>query len=433
MATEPTTPLPSAGTPSAGTHAVGISHQRRRPVLDIPAEIIRQIWRDGPVSRVDLARGLKVSPATTGDYTDRLIQAGVLKISEDGDSVYKGRGRKPLVFDLNPDCGTIIALDLEGPRLKVARLDFVLTIEEEAVFEVLPHISRDALHALVIKAVKSVFPEDGRALLGIGLSCPGEIDYGAGTFIAEPIFAHLGETDLCTVLRERFQVPVHLENDMCALTLGEEMVGLGRGADYFMCLSARADWVGAAVFLNGELAAGAQRGLRIGEWYLPVPGDRVPPDFREEKDGDAIRCRLERLATRGGLLAIANHNRARSKQAELATFEDLLTAINRRERQSLRAVEILAETLGRVLARIDDVLHFDRIVLNGLFLELGPQFIEELRHGFRRFQMVRDEDDAMGRIVPSSLLERAGLIGAGGLALKNWTPTTKQATEARDE
>ena len=102
--------------------------QRRRPILDLPSQILDRIRVDGPLSRVELARRIGVGPATSGSYVERMIEAGLLQECADSSSAYIGKGRPPTLVDLNPGGGAMVGLDLEGPVLRAVRFDFCLRL-----------------------------------------------------------------------------------------------------------------------------------------------------------------------------------------------------------------------------------------------------------------------------------------------------------------
>lgn len=393
-----------------------IRRQRKRPILDLAAHIIETIRTDGPMSRVELARKIGVGAATTGNYAEKMIEAGLLYERSDSAKVYSGKGRPPTLVDLNTEGGALVGIDVEGPVLRVIRFDFCLNAKMERVETISPELEFASLKRIIVKAVQAVRPDPSENWLGIGLAFPGPVAEDEPGF-----FPGVERTKLADALAARFGVPVHADNDMCCMAYGERMKGAGRYQDYFLALAARAGWVGAAVFGSGELTAGPQRGLEINRWLLPVSGDLDLPQPDDVSESGQKRYQLSRLASVTGLLVIHEAVRARrgGKGEALNNFDEFCERLEAGDPLTVEAAEVTAEAVGRVIARIDDIMNFEEIVLDGLFVDMGDAFLGAVNRHCHRFSM-RREPRQSDKIVYTGLGESAGALGAAALCLKFW-------------
>src|SRR4030095_12903621 len=92
---------------------------------------------------------------------------------------------------------------------------------------------------------------------GIGIGLPGLVDVENGSMRAVPFpwLADLGDVPLAAVIRERSGLPVFVDNDVNALTLGEWTFGLGRGTSSLVTV-AIGTGMGGGLILDGRLVRG---------------------------------------------------------------------------------------------------------------------------------------------------------------------------------
>src|SRR4051794_32415112 len=95
--------------------------KKPRAIADLESAIVRLVRARGAVSRVDLARELKLVASTAGIYADRLIRDGFLVESK---TATRGLGRPPVLISLNPRGGRFIGVDFDARQVMAAAVDF---------------------------------------------------------------------------------------------------------------------------------------------------------------------------------------------------------------------------------------------------------------------------------------------------------------------
>ena len=85
---------------------------KHQHVASLEAEMLRRVRARGGLSRVELARELKLAPSTAGIYVDRLVREGFLL--ESATAERKTAGRPLTLLVPNPDGGRFIGVDLEA-------------------------------------------------------------------------------------------------------------------------------------------------------------------------------------------------------------------------------------------------------------------------------------------------------------------------------
>lgn len=88
----------------------------------------------------------------------------------------------------------------------------------------------------------------------IGMTIPGLADPAKGIWLSAE-FMRISQIPVAQVLREKFQMPVYIENDTNACCLAEKLFGSCKDIDNFLYMTV-SNGVGGALFLDGKLYYG---------------------------------------------------------------------------------------------------------------------------------------------------------------------------------
>ena len=211
-------------------------------------------------------------------------------------------------------------------------------------------------------------------------------------------------------------MPCALENDANAGALAEHRFGAGRGIDHMIFLTLGTG-VGAGLILNNQLFRGASNMAgEIGHVRLTEHGPAG-----HGKDGS-----VEGWASGGGMarmgvqliqeaLANGEHTSLAEKLSNL-TAREIATELRNGDPVARRIVAVSGGRLGEALAILIDVLNPQRIVMGGLALRLGEEFIASARTMLYR-EGLADSVNAC-EIVPAELGERIGDVAALCVAME---------------
>ncbi len=109
----------------------------------------------------------------------------------------------------------------------------------------------------LIATLRSEAEQCGLRVTGIGIGVPGLVNAATGRISDEALnVPELADLPLASLLRERFGLPVFVDNDVNALALAELFFGVGRGVRSLVMLAAGTGF-GAALVLDGRLIRGA--------------------------------------------------------------------------------------------------------------------------------------------------------------------------------
>jgi predicted NBD/HSP70 family sugar kinase len=215
------------------------------------ALVLRTMFRQGPLSRADLARETNLTRVTTSDLATELLTEGL--IEELGTRVEGGRVGKPAtLLGVVPDARYTITLDLsDDVRFRAALVDLAGKVLDRRMAERDGRTGDDALdlaHSLCAELAAAA----DRPLLGVGVGSPGVVDPRGVVLEAPNLGWH--DVDLALGVGEGIGAPVHVANDANAAALGE--LGLGGPAERSLLLVKVGQGVGAGLVLDGHLVVG---------------------------------------------------------------------------------------------------------------------------------------------------------------------------------
>tara|TARA_R110002020_G_scaffold152794_6_gene331132 strand:- start:68264 stop:69403 length:1140 start_codon:yes stop_codon:yes gene_type:complete len=206
--------------------------------------VLQTLYRQGELSRADIARETGLTRVTISDLVAELIVDGL--IVEIGHREGSRPGKPATMLELNAEAFDIIGIDLSDYSMfRGAVMDLHGGIRHRHDIPLAESTGADAT-AKVISLIDALVATVSRPVLGIGVGSPGVVDL-AGVVLSAP---NLGWTDLPlqSMLAERFDHPVVVANDANVAALAEHSFG---GAASDMMLVKVGHGVGAGLLLGG--------------------------------------------------------------------------------------------------------------------------------------------------------------------------------------
>jgi predicted NBD/HSP70 family sugar kinase len=310
------------------------------------------LYRNGAVTRPQLARDSGLSQPTVFATIANLEQAGLVRPSGQSD---EPAGRPALVYEADPTAGYVLAVDLGHEWIRVVISD----LSGSQLCKVEQRNGARTPKSLV-ESVRSLAEEaaDTAELTISDLTC--------AIFASPGVYrGQVGRTSLATrvpgwqrprlaaSLEERLGVPVTIENDVNLAALSEYTEGAGQGMNPFAYLHVGTG-IGLGVIINGELVRGATGAAgEIGFLPLVDPHTDAKPE------------------PRGGLLQEALGSEAVAELAREAGMTGTITAdrvFNEARAGSETALAVVrrqTEMLARLLASVSAFVDPELIVLGG--------------------------------------------------------------------
>src|SRR5436305_7339460 len=362
--------------------------------------VLETIFRKGPITRPEIAAATSLSKPTVSAAVSRLEQGGLVHAA--GRRAGQ-RGRKPVAYVVSSRAGFVVGGDIGGSNVRVAAADLF----GEPICDLKRATAKDGGRAVgvqVLEMVSEVIDQAGAVHgrpLALGISTPGIVDQISGrvTSLAYNVVPE-GGFDPLEVIRDRFDLPVLVENNVNLAAVGAQWFGLARGVSTMVFIAIGAG-IGMGIIIDDELVRGAHGAAgEIG--YLPLVGDPFNPRHR-------LHGGLEDEIGAAGIVAAFNERRG-AGDPELSSVHDVFELAGTGNEAARAVVDHVAERLGTAIATVCAILDPELIVLGG-GIGASPMLLRPVRGATAMLVPIT------ARTETSLLGERAGLQGAIAVAL----------------
>ncbi|MFP5282909.1 MAG: ROK family protein [Actinomycetes bacterium] len=355
-----------------------------------------QLFRTGQVStRRELQTLTGLARSTVTFRVDALLAAGYLV--EDGVTTDAGRGRPATRLRLNDQQPTVLAADLGATRGRLAVCTAGGEVLHQEVIESDIGSGPTQVLARVEHVLRQVLRESGRpldSLAGIGVGVPGRVRLD-GRIARSISMAGWDDYPVADHVRERFAVPVVVDNDANLLGLGEQSA---EHPDAHLMLFVKVGTgIGAAILVDGQVLRG--RHAAEGDiGHVKIGG------VEEVCSCGAVGCLA---ATASGRALVRDLNRLGHATR---TSRDVVSLVRQGDPDAVRLVTEAGRRLGSVLSTAVSLLNPEVVVIGGDIAHAH----EQLLGGVRETLLSRTQPLATAHltVVPSRLQDQAGIAGA---------------------
>ena len=288
----------------------------------------------------------------------------------------------------------MIGVDVGGTKILAGLVDRAGGIQSRHEVET-PKASEEDVVAALDDTVE-VLLEEKVAAIGYGI--PSNLDRRTRVAL-QATNLPLTELDLVAHARERFGLPVGIENDANAAALAEWKLGAGRGVSNLLMLTLGTG-VGGGLVLDGQLYRGwAELG------HVVVQADGPPCQGNCHGHGH-----LEVMAS-----GTAADRAARELYGADATGNLLIERARGGDEEARERLAAIGDLLGGAIGSFANVFDPELVILGGGFGRASGELVlgSALRAARREALMPADETL---RVVPAELGADAGLVGAALVA-----------------
>ena len=360
-------------------------------------DLLRLLRSSGGLTRTELIARTGLSRSTLSARLDSLAAAGFVQTSGVGAST---GGRPATRLSFHPGSFVVLAADFGATHATVALTDLAGEVIAEASREL--HIADGPEPALdwLVSAARQLMDDHGanRAqLAGIGIGLPGPVEHTTGVPIKPPIMPGWDGFSVATWVRERLGAPVHVDNDVNLMALGEHATEYP-DVDHFVFVKV-ATGIGAGLISGRRLHRGAVGSAGdLGHVRAPHAPD-VPCECGN------TGC-LEAVASGRAIAAQLFPDRPRD---DIGTRE-VLDLLERNDPRATAAVRRAGRDIGEVLATVVNLLNPSVVVIGGGLAARAPS----LMAGIREVVFARSLPLATSQLslVASKVGSRAAITGA---------------------
>ncbi len=343
--------------PSVSAPAAQVNGQAARPQLiralneQLLLSHIRQV---GPCSRADLARISGLSKPTVSQALANVERSGLVRIAGQRTGV---PGRSALLYEIRPDAGFVLGLDIGQNYLRGALADLTGEIRAKHSARTKASSVRGRV-AELIGLADSLCADAGVARSAITqtvIGSPGVYDPRRGAMaLTGGLAGLLSRPAVLAGLREAFGPDLVLENDVDAAALAEQARGHGREFSSFAFV-----WIGTGIglglVLDGKLHRGAH-GVAGEIAYMPIS----EPQGADEQDARR-RGTLEAAGSAPAVVRAARRAGMRGPVSALRVFEAAARGDERAAAVVAAEARLVAKAISAVVTVVDPAL----VVLGG--------------------------------------------------------------------
>lgn len=190
----------------------------------------------GPISRAEISKIIKVTPATVTNITAELIRKNIIIESELGKS---SGGRKPILLKINAEDHFLVGVQLGSYEIKAALIDLESKIIDTENEKICRNENTKSISEKIINTIRAIISRNKivkHKIVGIGVGAHGIVSFKCGEILYSP---ELGWNNfkLRELLEREFDVPVYIDRDVRVMALSESWCGRGKEASSFICVN----------------------------------------------------------------------------------------------------------------------------------------------------------------------------------------------------
>ena len=378
--------------------------------------IIEALRESGALSRQQLGAKTGLSPATINRLTASLIEDGLVVAAGQEPSTggrpsvllrYAGSSRLVAAIQLRAETVTGILVDFDGKIVFRRSVPLGARQAGDPAGADAESPERASDRERQLRKVFRLFDDliatadsMGTPCLAVGIAVPGVVQQPDGVVGTMPEFGWTG-VPFGTLLRQRTNLPVVVENDANALAFGELHTGAGRGLSSLVALFLE-NGLGAGIVANGELHRGAR--AEAGEiGYLLMERSSLGRSYDARGD----------LEDRIGSLALTQRARERGipiPDGGSLTAEDVFELARDGNADAQELADEILDMVAIAVAALVIVLDPELVVVGSSFVGSSDTVIPGIQERLRG-RIIR-----VPRIEPATHREDAVLLGAAELA-----------------
>lgn len=378
------------------------------------SRVLDAIRRTDRISRVEVAEQTGLTPQTVSNIVRRLLEEELVLEAGRGSS----RGGKPATLlrlnatayyavgmHIDPANTTLVVTDLRGRVIARVRRR---TPSAQGPTRMIGSLV-GAVRQIV---ARSQVPPD--RILGIGVATPGPIDAGGGFVVDPPNLPGWRTVPLREELEEGTGLPVIIDNDATAATVGERWAGgEQRAAD--MAFVYIGTGIGGGLVLGGQIYrgtswnAGELGHISVDPYGVPCPcGSRGCLETYLAPHAVAADAARRRGQETGEL--------AMGSARAVDSYRQVCRDAQAGEENALAAVHAAGARLGQAAVALLNVVDVPLIVLGGWGIShIGPSYATALAEAAEERTIARAVRKV--RVETSLIGEDVGAIGAASLVL----------------
>jgi predicted NBD/HSP70 family sugar kinase len=373
--------------------------------------IMKIVSEKNPIGIPQLIKASGLSRPTVDLIISLFLENGLIRES----GFTHGRpGRKAALYELDPNTGFGVGVDLGGSKIACAIADIGGKILAD-IYEPINPKGGSSIIAQIIEMINNVAQKANISpdkIKQISIGTPGVISKDGQLSLGANV-QNLDGMHLQSILRKLFDVEVGVENDLNLAAVGEFLHGSAKEILNFALIQLGTG-IGAGIFVDGQLVRGA-RGAAGEVAFLPLFGDLTDPWAVENGLIESV------VGTKG----ITKRYQELTKSNKQVTVKEIFELASKGQPDALTVVQEVGKYLGYLCASLKAIVDPELIIIGGgigsnqMLLPIIQQWANKLVP----FEV---------KIITTNLDVKAGVIGAAAYAAEKIRTRMMVETTERD-
>lgn len=378
--------------------------------------ILKVIKNNGSLSRADIAKLTGLTPASVTNITKILIESDYLIERGIGES---SGGRPPIILEINIKARYII-----GVSIGVGSIDVVLTdlgadiVTKKTIYIDENNINEEYVFTHLINLINEVIEIseiDRKKIVGIGVAMHGVVNPMLGISQYAPYY-NWENVNIKSILEEKFEYPVFLDNDVRAIALGESLFGAAKRIDNFVAINI-SNGIGAGIIIDNKPYYGVDYSAgEIGHMVVEQDGSLCNCGNYGCLESVASNKSVERKVIRSIKQGVSTLLTNEVEDTEKISIRDISIAASKGDELSISVLKETARYIGVGISGLVNILNPKLIVLVGDIFEQDKIMIKTLSEVVKKRGLRISTENV--KIVKSDLGENAAVIGAATLVIQ---------------
>lgn len=348
-------------------------------IVNPKGKIVFQLIRKyGTISKTQLLRESGLTNSTLTRMLDELCLQRCINEMGLGDST---GGRKPILYQVNPDYAYILGLDISRMHVKLVICDMQLQVKASHTWDMdkqfTPDMLQDQLQQKITKWKKELHIND-QQLLGLGIGAVGPLDRHSG-YILDPLYfdsPDWHQLNICSMFQQHYDFPVFLDNGANNALLAEYWLHRKQQVDHLLYLHVGVG-IRSSMMTDGQIVHGAvdMEGA-VGQMIIQSDG-------LASRDPSGNYGAWESYV---GLFALEQKARSSFRQGRISdyfkhirteediTFSSMVQQLNMGDPLMRELFDQSATYFGIGLANMLNILHPQQVILGGPLITAVPSY-----------------------------------------------------------
>ena len=346
--------------------------------------VLNTIMSKGPISRASIAAKAGLTKATISAIVQILLDKSL--VLEVGCKDTK-KGRRPIMLELNKECGYVISIDLSPEYITVLTANLMgencslKRYANNAPRETILDKLTDLIGNTIIAALPSIY-----GIVGIALAAHGVVYDNKVVFFP---YSPYDGIDFATHLEDTFKLPVIIENEANLSVLGEWAYSLPK--ENLLNISIHSG-IGLGIIMNNQLISG-QDGY-AGEFGHTI----IEADGRQCPCGN-LGC-LEQYASERILLKELSNLKGKR-----ITTDDFTALYRQKDPDAIHIMDLFIKYISIGINNLLHTFNPDTIVINSSFTMFFPEVCDAITNNLHNLMK------RYCHLTPSKLQDTSILLG----------------------